>query len=183
MLSYITYINIYLDFVKNKFSRFIPFKYYVIDWNHLNNESKLIDVSILINILKLFYINENKFVHKFIKNFFAINLDSNILKINNDDQVLLDYKKRLIPVIPKNIIENIRLDIINHRYYLYNLKKNLFKIDKDTPIIFCLAYYEKISKLDKCNLTLKYMLKDNSFKEITIKINEKDTINSIIKNT
>lgn len=183
MISYITHINIYLDFVKNKLSKFIPFKYYIIEWNNLNKESKILDVSILINLLKLFYLYDNKITKKLVNSFLGINLENKIFRKNNDDQVILDYKERLIPVIPKNIIGSIRLDIINHRYYLENLKANLFKIDRDTPIAFCLAHYEMINNLNNCNITLKYILRDNLSKEITIKINEKDTINSIIKNT
>ena len=183
MISYITYINIYLEFIKSKLSTYIPYKYYTIEWNDLNKESKILDVSILINLLKLFFISDNKTAHKIVKSILGINLENKIFRINNDDQLLLDNKKRLMPVIPKNVIETIRLDIINHRYYLDNLKKNLFKIDRDTPIIFCLAYYEMINNLNNCNITLKYILKDNLSKEISIKINEKDTINSIIKNT
>ena len=183
MISYITYINIYLDFMKNKLSTFIPFKYYGIEWNNLTKESKIIDLSILVNLLKLFYLSDNKVAHKLVKSIFGINLENKIFRKNNDDQIILDHKKKLMPVIPKNIIGSIRLDVINHRYYLENLKKNLFKIDRDTPITFCLAHYEMINNLNNCNITIKYILKDNLFKEITIKINEKDTINNLIKNT
>lgn len=183
MISYFTYANIYLDLIKSKLSNFIPFRYYLIDYPNLNNEYKIMNVSFLINLLKIFYISENKIILDLIKNIVGINLENKIIRINNDDQILLDYKKRVMPVIPKFIIESIRLDIVNHRYYLENLKNNLFKIDRDTPIIFCLAHYEMINNINSCNITLKIHSKDNLIREISIKIDEKDTINNIIKNT
>ena len=138
MLDIATYINIYLDLIKYKFSKWIPFKYYFIEMNEKNLDFKILDVSILINLLKIFNISNNKIAHKLVNRAFGINLDNRIIRKNNEDQILFDDKQRLFPVIPKHVIQSIRLDIVNHRYYLNNLKQNLFKIDRETPILFCL---------------------------------------------
>ena len=104
-----------------------------------------------------------------------------MIVINSNDQVLPEEKDVISPIIPKGIISNIVIDVKNHRYNLNRLKKNLFKIDKEIPIIFCLLYYENICKIENINLSVNYFGKDNNNK--FYKINDIDKISVLVNNT
>jgi len=104
----------------------------------------------------------------------------NIIKINNNNQMMGLYNN-FEPIIPKGIISNIKINIRNHRYEINNFKKNIFRIDRNIPLIFCLAYYENIRKFNSCYITTEYKITFNKFvkKNTTHKVKYYDNLNTI----
>jgi hypothetical protein len=127
-------------------------KYYVYSYDINKDVIQIRNITIIYYLLMIFFMTNNKRV----MNFFLIKKKNIIIKNNNEQIFLLVNNNFSRGVIPKGIIENIIINIRNHRYELNNLKKNLFKIDSKIPLIFCLAYYENIKKINLCFLKLKY---------------------------
>ena len=167
-----TYIKSFFD--KIKFNQYL-----YITYDDRIDKVKLVNVSFLYNLFKFLYICN--FSNQLVKKYYNIDPKNKLIVINSNDQVLPEEKDVISPIIPKGIISNIVIDVKNHRYNLNRLKKNLFKIDKEIPIIFCLLYYENICKIENINLSVNYFGKDNNNK--FYKINDIDKISVLVNNT
>lgn len=165
-------------YIKFFFNKFKLDQFYYLEYRPDNIKIK--KVSFLYYFLNIFCLRNKNFVQYFILNYCNIDLRKQLIKINNNNQIMLENKVRIKPLVPKGIINNIVVDVKNHRYNLNSIKKNLFKIDCEVPLIFCLLFYENICKIENLNISVNYFGKkneDNNF----FKINDIDKISRIIE--
>ena len=154
------FIIIY-TYIKNFFNKFKLNNYYYLDYNSKEDLVKKKNITFWIYLLNIFNLRNNIYIINLIYKFININLNSPIIKINKNGNILLEQNKVINSIVPKGIVSNIIIDVKNHRYNLNNLKKNLFKIDKDIPLIFCLIYYENIYKIEDIFIGINYFGKEN----------------------
>lgn len=174
LFSYFWFLILYL---RNKVNFLIPSNYFILKYNKNKDLIDIEDVSFICNLIKLLNCRNQSYILDFINRFFNYDLGSKLIEINNVYNINYENEERLQPIIPKGIINIIRVDIKNHRYDLNNLKKNIFKIDRNIPLIFCLKYFEGINKIEDCRITLSY--RGNSNIKST-NINHIDKISAII---
>jgi len=142
-----------------------------------NEKDKSIKVN---NITLLYYISCLFFFSKIIFNFFNFNVNNIIVKTNNK-YILLKKLEKFQISIPKGIIDTIELNIKNHRYELNNLKLNYFNVDKSTPLIFCLAFFENIKNIESCFINCNYKTSSDSLKEkLSYKVSNLNILADII---
>ena len=168
---------LFLLYFRNKINFLIPSNYFILKYNKNNDFIAIEDVSFICNIMKLLNCRNQIYILSLINRFLNYDLNNKLIEINNNHNISYEDEKKFKPIIPKGIISTIRVDIKNHRYDLNNLKKNIFKIDKEVPLIFCLKYFEGISKINDCRITLGY--RGNSNVKST-NINHIDKICTII---
>ncbi len=176
------YFLIIWTYIKSLFEKIKLNKYLYLTYDNKDDKVKIVNVSFIYNVLKFMYIYDYDLSKQLIKKYYNIDPENRLIVINSIEQILPEGKDVISPIIPKGIISNIVIDVKNHRYNLNTLKKNLFKIDKETPIIFCLLYYENICKIENVNLSVNYFGKDDNDNKF-IKINDIDKISVIINNT
>lgn len=146
-------IYLYYLYICNKL-QFISYnKYYVYSYDVNKDDIQIRNITIIYYMLTMLFMTNNIKV----LNYFLIKKDNIIVK-NNNEQIFILGNNNFSGVVPNGIIENIKMNIKDNRYELKNLKKNLFKIDHNTPIIFCLAYYENIKNINLCHLSLEYKI-------------------------
>lgn len=174
------YLIFFWTYLKNFYDKIKFNKYLYINYDCQNDNIKVTNVSLLYNILNYMNLRNSKVSNIVVKNFYNIDLNCKLIKVNSNDQILFEDQNFIKPIVPKGIISDIIIDVKNHRYNLNSLKQNLFKIDKNIPLIFCLFYYENICKIENVNLSLSYYGKENNK---IFKINDIDKISDILNNT
>ena len=171
-LFFSIYIKSLIDYIR-------PNIYYKLLYDTNSDVAKIINVTFYYYLLSYLCLRHNSYALYFIEKISGLDLDSNLIILNNNKQLIVEGNNKFKSVIPKGIINNIIIDVKNHRYNLDTIKKNLFKIDVNIPLIFCLLYYENICKINDCYISTTYLgkkLDENKFTKI-ISI---DTISKLI---
>ena len=150
-------------------------KYFSLNYDNINDLIIINDVTIIYYLLYFLNLRNNKIANSFIELIFSIKLN-NIIKKTIDNKFLLENDFNLCQIYKYYEIVNIRIDIKNHRYSLDKLREKICFIDKNIPIIFCIAYFEKILKIKNCNITICF--RKNVNKCLNIKYN--DTLSYVI---
>lgn len=167
---------IYL-YICTKLNKKIYNTYYLYNYNINNDLIKIYNITALYYLLWIVGLNKNINVLKFL----SINRDNIIIR-NKDNKFLLLESLEFQAINPNGIIDNINVNIQNHRYEISNLRKNIYNIDKNIPLIFILSFFEKIKKFNSCYLTLEYKKVFNIKNSLskTIKVNRSSVLNQII---
>jgi len=165
-------LYLFLIYIWDKINFISINKYYEYKYNE-NTETVFIK-----NITLIYYLSFLLIYNEILLDYFKINTNNVIIKKKNNYFLLKN--KKFEPIIPKGIIDNIELNIKNHRYELNNLKKNIFCIDKNLPVIFCLGFFENINNISYCFINCKYKIKFNDLKKVNLhKVNKNDIINNL----
>ena len=175
------FLRLYLFYlyICNKLKIISYNNYYIYSYDEVQDVVDIKNITNLYYMLMILFLTNNKRV----LNYFQIKKNNMIVKNNNDQIFLLDKNNFSKSIVPTGIIDNIKINIKNHRYDLENFKRNIFKIDHSTPIIFCLAYYENIKRVKECNLTLEYKKFFNKLdKPLQYKVRKSDILENLFKN-
>ena len=169
-------IYLYYLYICSNFNNRIYNIYYLYKYDTSKDIIKIKNITILYYILYFLRLNNNNRILKYL----SIKRNNVIIKNKKNKFVKLDNTE-FTPVVPNGIIGDIIINIENHRYETSNLKKNIFNIDKNISLIFCLAYFENIKKFNLCYLTLEYkkIFINNSNKSNIFKVHSNDIINNI----
>ena len=162
------WIYIYLVYLKLiSYFNFNLSHYYQYDYSQKK------DVIRIENITLLYYISTILIFKSYFLKIFNIN--SKFIIVKKDNKLNLLESKYFKSIRPKGIINNIQVNIKNHRYELSNLKSNLYNIDRNIPVIFCLSYYENINKFNDCvvNCNYKKLFKDITLYDYKVKATDK----------
>ena len=154
-------------------------KYYYYTYNPNEDMIKINDITLIYYLLNFFLFFNKNLSKRILKNYYNVDENVKLIKINDMNCIMLEEKSNISPITPKGVIDNIVIDVRNHRYNLNKLKLNLFKIDSDVPLIFCLFYFENICKIDNIKLTVNYIGENKNYDNF-FKINDIDKISAIL---